>query len=80
MTLRIDENTLYDVPALAVILGYTEFTVRRLLRQKKFKARKIGRKWLIPGSSIKAYFEMESDKPIAPVVEEKPKKVRKAKR
>lgn len=74
MTIRIDENILYDVPALASILGYNEFTVRKLLRQKKFKGRKLGRKWLVPGSSIKAYFEEENEKTIEPVIDKKSKK------
>jgi excisionase family DNA binding protein len=76
MDIRIDENVLYDVPALAMILGYNEYTVRKLLREKKFKAKKLGRKWLVPGSSIKAYFEMENEKPIEPETEEKPKKTK----
>lgn len=74
----IDENTLYDVPALAAILGYNEMTVRRLLRQKKFKARKLGRKWLVPGSSIKAYFEGENDNPVEPKIEEQKKAKKKS--
>jgi excisionase family DNA binding protein len=60
---KINDDTLYDVPALALILGVKEVTVRKFLRAKKFKGRKLGRKWLVPGSSVKAYFEDQNQKP-----------------
>ncbi len=41
---KIDENILYDTPEVAVILGYTVPTVRKLLRANKFKsAKRLGR-------------------------------------
>jgi len=62
MPVKIDENSLYDVPELTKLLGFTERTVCKLLREKKIKGKKLGKKWFITGSSVKAYFESEDDK------------------
>ncbi len=56
MTIKIDDDVLYDVPAIASILGVTENTVRKMLRAGKFKGRRLGKRWYVPGSAIKDYF------------------------
>jgi excisionase family DNA binding protein len=60
MTAKINDDSLYDVPALASILGVTERTIRVWLRAKKFKGKKLGKKWFVPGSAVKAYFEEQN--------------------
>lgn len=59
MSTKIDDDTLYDVPGLAMLLGVTEKTIRRLLGNGTIKGKKLGRKWYVTGVAIKAYFEEE---------------------
>ena len=59
MSTKIDDDTLYDVPGLAKMLGVTEKTIRRLLGDGALKGKKLGRKWYVTGAVIKAYFEDE---------------------
>lgn len=58
---RIDDEALYEVSGLAQILGVTETTIRKLLRDGDIKGKKLGRKWYITGATIKAYFEDEKN-------------------
>jgi len=44
MSTKIDDDTLYDVPGLAKMLGVTEKTIRRLLGNGALKGKKLGRK------------------------------------
>jgi len=59
--LKVENDALYDVPAISKILGVTENTVRKMLRAGKFKGRRLGKRWYVPGSAIKAYFIVEED-------------------
>lgn len=59
MSTKIDDDTLYDVPGLAKILGVTEKTIRKLLGEGAIKGKKLGRKWYVTGAVIKAYFAEE---------------------
>jgi hypothetical protein len=71
--IAIDPNTLYDVPDLVKILQMNEFSVRRNLRAKKFKGKKFGNRWFIPGASILEYFTKEEEQPAeAAPLEKKP--------
>ncbi len=54
--LKVEADKIYDVPAIASILGVTENTVRKMLRAGKFKGRRLGKRWYVPGSAIKDYF------------------------
>lgn len=56
MSIKIDDNALYNVPALSKLLGVTERTITKLLRDEILKGKKLGRRWYLTGSSIKAYF------------------------
>jgi excisionase family DNA binding protein len=57
MSIKIDDNTLYDVPGLAKVLGISERTVRKMLGEGQLKGKKLGRKWYVAGSVIKSHFE-----------------------
>lgn len=57
MNRKIDDDTLYDVPGLAKILGVSEKTVRKMLGDRQLKGKKLGRKWYVTGSVIRAHFE-----------------------
>lgn len=59
MSAKIDDDTIYDVPALARMLGVTEKTIRKLLGDGALKGKKLGRKWYITGAVIKSYFAEE---------------------
>lgn len=59
---KIEENGLYDVEGLAKLLNITEKTVRKMVLEGEIKGRKLGRKWYVTGSALKAHFE----KPDAP--------------
>jgi len=58
--MKIDDDGLYDVPALAKILCIAEKTVRKLLREGKLKGKKLAKKWYVTGTTIKAYFAEEN--------------------
>ena len=66
MSIKIDDDTLYDVPGLAKILGISEKTVRKMLGEGQLKGKKLGRKWYVTGASIKAHFEEKNDTTIEP--------------
>ena len=59
MSTKIDDDTLYDVPGLAKMLGVTEKTIRKILVNRAIKGKKLGKKWYATGAIIKAYFEDE---------------------
>jgi excisionase family DNA binding protein len=59
--LKVEDDGLYDVPEIAAILGITDRTVRKMLREGKFKGRRLGKRWYVPGSAIKAYFLEDPD-------------------
>jgi len=65
MSIKIDDDSLFDVPALAKALGITEKTVRKMLVEGHIKGKKLGRKWYVTGTTLKAYFNevnAENDK------------------
>lgn len=78
MEIKVEDNALYDVPALANMLNVSEKTIRKLLREEKLKGKKLAKKWYVTGSIIKAYFFEESPaKEIEASFEKKPKKAKK---
>lgn len=56
MSIKIDDDSLFDVPALAAALGIKEKTVRKMLGEGQIKGKKLGRKWYVTGTTLKAYF------------------------
>lgn len=62
MTMKVEDDVLYDVAGLCKVLGITEKTARKLLREGKIKGKKLAKKWYVQGSSIKSYFSEENDK------------------
>jgi excisionase family DNA binding protein len=60
--MKVEDDVLYDVAGLAKVLGITEKTARKLLREGKIKGKKLTKKWYVPGSAIKAYFLEENHK------------------
>jgi Holliday junction resolvasome RuvABC DNA-binding subunit len=61
--MKVEEDVLYDVGGLSLVLGIGEKTARKLLREGKIKGRKLSKKWYVTGSSIKSYF-LESPLPL----------------
>ena len=57
MSMKIDDDTLYDVAGLAKILGVTEKTVRKMLSEGELKGKKLGRKWYATGAAIRSHFD-----------------------
>lgn len=57
MSTKIDDDTLYDVPGLAKILGVTEKTVRKMFAEGELKGKKLGRKWYATGAAIRSHFD-----------------------
>lgn len=74
--MKVDSDVLYDIAGFCNLLGITEKTARKLLREEKIKGKKLAKKWYVPGSAIKAYFENGNDENIEPVR----KKARKTKK
>jgi predicted site-specific integrase-resolvase len=60
--MKVEDDVLYDVAGLCKVLGITEKTARKLLREGKIKGKKLAKKWYVQGSSIKSYFSEETDK------------------
>jgi predicted site-specific integrase-resolvase len=60
--MKVEDDVLYDVAGLCKVLGITEKTARKLLREGKIKGKKLAKKWYVQGSSIKSYFSEENDK------------------
>lgn len=56
MSIKIEDDVLYDVSALSKMLGVSERTTTKLLRDEILKGRKLGKRWYLTGSAIKAYF------------------------
>jgi excisionase family DNA binding protein len=56
MSIKIDDDSLFDVPALATALGIKEKTVRKMLSEGQIKGKKLGRKWYVTGTTLTAYF------------------------
>ncbi|CDZ80180.1 Helix-turn-helix domain protein [Candidatus Rubidus massiliensis] len=77
MSTKIDEDTLYDVPGVAKILGISERTVRKMMTEGTIKGKKLGRKWYATGAIIKAHFAEEKNTNVPPVVEKKTRKSKK---
>jgi excisionase family DNA binding protein len=46
-----------NVKDACVLLGWSDATVKKYLRSGEIKARKTGKDWLIPKTSIKAFVE-----------------------
>ena len=62
MSVKIDDDSLFDTTALANALKITGKTARQMLAAKKIKAKKLGKKWYVTGTSLKEYFnQINSD-------------------
>jgi excisionase family DNA binding protein len=46
----------YEVNEAAVFLHYSDETIRRMCRDRRLDAKKIGKEWLIPEESLKKLF------------------------
>lgn len=53
------EQTLYSIANLAKILKLHPKTILRFIHEKKIKARKIGRSWMVSGDELKEYTHSE---------------------
>jgi len=61
MSIKIEDDNLYDVAGLAEILNVTEKTIHKLLREKVLKGKKLGKKWYVTGAALKSYFSGENN-------------------
>jgi hypothetical protein len=59
--MKIDDDLLYDVEGLAKVLLLSENTVRKKLVSGELKGKKLGKKWYMTGSAIRAYFAEGDD-------------------
>lgn len=59
MVRQIGDLKLYDVEALAELLGIHERTIRKLLLEGVLKGRKLARKWYVSEDSLRSYFESQ---------------------
>ena len=55
MPIQLGDLKLYSLKELSKILGITSFTLRTYIRQGRFRARKMGTKWLITEDALRAY-------------------------
>lgn len=55
MSRKIGNTEVYTVEELAELLCATEDTIRRWIREKKFKATKLGRRYFILVESVEEY-------------------------
>ena len=60
MSRKIGNTEVYTVEELAELMDATEDTVRRWIRDGKFKATKLGRRYFITAETVEEYFRQES--------------------
>jgi len=56
--IEIDNIKLYDVQEVAQMLNLTPTTVRKLIKEDKLKAKKIGRPYMIAEDALKEYVQV----------------------
>ncbi len=55
MTRKIGNIKMYNTKEVSELLGLSELSVRKYLREGKIKAKKIGAKWYISNQELKEY-------------------------
>jgi excisionase family DNA binding protein len=56
MTINLGTMELFTVDDLAERLKVNKRTIRGLISSRKLSARKVGRRWIVPAESLRAYF------------------------
>ena len=56
MPTQIEGMTLYTVIELSQKFDVSPLTIRNYIKKGELKGRKFGRKWLVPESALKEYF------------------------
>ncbi len=56
MPVTIGDLKVYSVEEIAVLFGMQEKTVRRYLKEGRFKGRKLAGRWYVAEPDLKAYF------------------------
>ncbi len=59
MPKQVGDLELYNADELAQLLGIPKSTVSRFFKERRFRGRKLGRKWYTTVSAIWEYFEQE---------------------
>ncbi|OPL18749.1 MAG: hypothetical protein AVO35_13255 [Candidatus Aegiribacteria sp. MLS_C] len=59
MSTKIGDTEVYTVEELAKLLETTEHTVRRWIKEEKFTATKLGRRYYILAESVEEYLRQE---------------------
>lgn len=63
MTIELDNIKLYDLKEVSKILNLNRRTVYRYLKEKRFKARKIGYNWYVEEKDLKEFLNIKPQQP-----------------